>query len=137
MKVAARNMSESSSGRNGDASTRNGNLAAAAGVLGALGVVSTCCLLPLVLTTLGVGALWVGNVTALAPYKPVLAVSTAVLLGYGYYCLYWRSKGGCRGGAKCSPARSDWLTKIGLWLATLLFAVGLAFDSYIEPLLTS
>lgn len=118
-----------------DPSARNGKLAAAGGVLGALGVVSTCCLLPLVLASLGVSGVWVGNMTALTPYKPALVIGTAALLGYGYYCVYWKSTRACAAGEACTRLRSNRLAKIGLWVASILFAAGLAFDSYIEPLL--
>ncbi|MGH8605651.1 MAG: mercuric transporter MerT family protein, partial [Gammaproteobacteria bacterium] len=60
---------------------------AIASVLAALAA-SSCCVIPLVLFTLGVSGAWIGNVTALAPYQPVLAAVTLGLLGYGYYLVY-------------------------------------------------
>jgi hypothetical protein len=48
---------------------------AAGGVLGALAA-SSCCILPLVLFSLGISGAWIGNLTALAPYKPYFAAAT-------------------------------------------------------------
>lgn len=39
---------------------------AAGGILGAIAA-SSCCILPLVLFSLGIGGAWIGNLTALAP----------------------------------------------------------------------
>lgn len=44
--------------------------ALAAGGLAAI-LASTCCLGPLVLVALGVSGAWIGNLTALEPYRPV------------------------------------------------------------------
>lgn len=45
---------------------------AAGGILGALAA-SSCCILPLVLFSLGITGAWIANFTALAPYKPYFA----------------------------------------------------------------
>lgn len=44
-------------------------LVAAGGVLGALAAAS-CCIIPLILFSLGIGGAWIGNLTALAPTSP-------------------------------------------------------------------
>jgi mercuric ion transport protein len=44
---------------------------AAGGILAALGA-SSCCVLPFALFTLGVSGAWISNLTALAPYQPIL-----------------------------------------------------------------
>jgi len=70
-------------------STPSARLAAAGGILGALAA-SACCILPLVLFTLGISGAWIGNLTALAPYQPYSLATTAVFLGVGYYLVYRR-----------------------------------------------
>ena len=50
---------------------------AAGGVLGAIGA-SSCCIVPLVLFSLGAGGVWIGNLTALAPYQPIFIAVTAL-----------------------------------------------------------
>jgi len=50
--------------------SRNGRGALATGGVAAL-LASTCCLGPLVLAALGVSGAWIGNLTALEPYRPL------------------------------------------------------------------
>lgn len=52
------------------AETGNGRGALAVGGLAAV-LASTCCLGPLVLVTLGFSGAWIGNLTALEPYRPI------------------------------------------------------------------
>src|SRR5262245_63039989 len=66
-------------------------LVAAGGILGALASAS-CCILPLVLFSLGVGGAWIGNFTQLAPYQPWFVVGTLACLGTGYWLVYRSSK---------------------------------------------
>ena len=58
----------------GDAGRQH--LIAAGGILGALAA-SSCCIVPLILFSLGIGGAWIGNLTALAPYKPLFVAGTA------------------------------------------------------------
>ena len=53
----------------------NGRGALAAGGLAAI-LASTCCLGPLVLITLGFSGAWIGNLTALEPYRPIFIGGT-------------------------------------------------------------
>ena len=66
---------------------KTARLMALGGVLGAIGA-STCCIVPLILFSLGVSGAWVGNLTALEPYKPIFIVFTLGFLGYGYWMVY-------------------------------------------------
>ena len=101
-------------------------LVVAGGVVGALAA-SSCCVLPLVLFTLGVSGAWIGNLAALAPYKPYFLPATIGLLGYGYCLVYLRPKQACAG-SLCAHPFPDRLVKFGLWIATVLVALALAFD---------
>jgi len=107
-------------------------LVVAGGIVGALAA-SSCCVLPLVLFTLGVSGAWIGNLTALAPYKPYFAAATIGLLGYGYYLVYVRPRQICAD-ASCARPLSNRLVKLSLWLATVLVVAAIAFD-YVAPLL--
>ena len=71
-------------------------LAAAGGILAALGAAS-CCVVPFALFTLGVSGAWIGNLTALEPYQPVFAAIAVACLGYGFYLVYRRPKVACEG----------------------------------------
>ena len=109
-------------------------LVAAGGILGALAA-SSCCIIPLILFSLGVGGAWIGNLTALAPYKPLFVAGTAGVLGYGLYLVYWKRRRACADdGAACARPIPGRLVQLALWIATVLVAAAFAFD-YVAPLL--
>ncbi len=105
---------------------------AVASVLAALAA-SSCCVIPLVLFTLGVSGAWIGNLTALALYQPMFVALTLALLGGGFFMVYHKPKVTYAPGSYCAT-RSDRVAKIGLWIATLLIATALAFP-YLSRLL--
>jgi mercuric ion transport protein len=63
------------------------NAAAAGGVLGALAA-SSCCMLPLLLFTLGASGPWIGTLVRLAPYQPYFIAVAVGCLGCGYWLLH-------------------------------------------------
>ncbi len=105
---------------------------AAGGILGALAA-SSCCILPLVLFSLGISGAWIANLTVLAPYKPYFAAGTLALLGYGYTLVYVKSKQACADGS-CARPLPNRVVKSSLWIAMLLVVAALAFDT-VAPLL--
>ena len=107
-------------------------LIAAGGILGALAATS-CCILPLVLFSLGISGAWIANFTALAPYKIYFAAGTLALLGYGYFLVYVKPKQVCADGS-CAQPLPNRLVKSSLWIATVLVVAALGFD-YVAPLL--
>lgn len=111
--------------------TKGGGWAATGGVLGAIGA-SSCCILPLVLFSMGAGGAWIGNLTALAPYQPYFIAVTLGFLGYGFYAVYWKPKRACAEGAACGRPLPNRVVKSALWLATALVAAAIAFP-YVAP----
>jgi mercuric ion transport protein len=109
-------------------------LIAAGSILGALAA-SSCCIIPLVLFSVGISGAWIANLTALAPFKPYFAAGTLALLGYGYYLVYVAPKRACADGSCARPLPSRFV-KLSLWIATVLVMAALAFDS-VAPLLLS
>lgn len=107
-------------------------LAIAGSALAALGAAS-CCVVPFVLFTLGISGAWIGNLTALAPYQPIFATLSLLLLGVGFLRVYGRSKAVCGAGSYCVRPASDRIAKAGLWTATVLIALALAWP-YAAPL---
>ncbi len=105
-------------------SDRKGKFAATGGVIGAL-LASTCCILPLVLITLGASGPWIGKLTALKPYQPIFVVMATVFLGYGFWRVYW--KPACVDNS-CATARSDRILKATLWAASILVVVAVTTD---------
>src|SRR5712692_9000308 len=108
-------------------------LMAAGGILGALAA-SSCCILPLVLFSLGVSGAWIGNFTQLAPYQPYFIAATIAFLGYGYWLVYRSSKVACVDGETCARPMPNRLVKFGLVLATVLVVAAIGFN-FLAPLL--
>ena len=107
---------ETSSARRRPAVERKAWLAAAAAALGAVAA-STCCIVPLVLFTLGVGGAWIGVLTGLAVYKWYIFAATALCLAIGFRLVYRPpafAHGAC---ASRAAARS---TRVALWASTAL-----------------
>jgi len=107
-------------------------LMAAGGLVGALAA-SSCCILPLVLLSLGVSGAWIGNFTQLAPYQPYFLAVTIGCLGYGYWLVYRSTKLACADGDACARPLPNRFVKTGLILASLLAATALGFD-FLAPL---
>lgn len=108
-------------------------LIAAGGVFGAIAA-SSCCILPLVLFSLGIGGAWIGNLTALAPYQPIFVIATIGFLGYGYCLVYRKPEQECADDAACARPLPNRIVKLGLWVATALVAAAIAFP-YVAPIL--
>lgn len=107
-------------------------LVAVGGILGALAA-SSCCIVPLLLFSVGISGAWIANLTALAPYKPYFAAGTLAVLGYGYYLVHVSAPRACVDGS-CERSLPSWLVKSSLWTATVLVMAALAFD-YVAALL--
>src|SRR5262249_58325501 len=106
---------------------RQQRLMAAGGLVGALAA-SSCCILPLVLFSLGVSGAWIGNFTQLAPYQPYFLAVTIGCLGYGYWLVYRSTKLACADGDACAHPLPNRLVKTGLILASLLALFALGFN---------
>jgi mercuric ion transport protein len=115
------------------ASAATGELSAAAGLFGALAA-SSCCLLPLVLFSLGASGAWIGRLTALAPYQPYIFAATFASLAAGYWRVY-RARS-CTADGTCAAPLPSRLASTSLVLATLLTAAALGFD-FVAPLLAA
>ena len=114
-------------------SERGTTLIAAGGLLGAL-VASSCCILPVILFSLGISGAWIGNFTQLAPYQPYFLAATTVFLGTGYWLVHRASNRACVGGEACARPLPNRLVKIVLVLATVLVVAALGLD-FLAPLL--
>ena len=90
---------------------RGSGMLAVGGLLGALAA-SACCILPLVLFSLGVSGAWIANLTQLAPYQPYVIVATLACLSGGYWLVY-RASRACGEGAACARPLPNRLVKTG------------------------
>ncbi len=107
------------------------------GVLGALAM-SSCCILPLALFSLGVTGTWIGNLAALYPYKWFFFIPAAGFIAGGFYKIYRKPKvTECEGRPVCATPISDRINKIALWSASALALAALAFPYLVPYLLES
>lgn len=133
------NLAGSCGCRSGGAAAGNNRLVkwtTAGGLFAALGICAACCLLPFVLVSLGAAGAWMGALDSLARYKWPFISLAAVLLGYGFYIVYWRPQRLCAGGAACTARATGRSVRVGLWVATVLAIGGIVFEQ-IEPLLAA
>ena len=128
MAPAAVEEGSAATGRSGIA-----GLLSAGGVLGALAA-SSCCVLPLVLVSVGVTGSWMSGLTVLEPYRLILLAFTAAFLGAGFFLVYRKPKiVACEGAEACGTPRSRRLTKSVLWLGTVFMGIGIGFP-YAAPM---
>ena len=111
----------------GDADGRTRRIFAAGGAIGAI-VTSTCCVVPLLFVTLGISGAWIGNLTALEPYKPYFAGFAIIFIGLGFWQVYFRSRPACVEGSHCARPQSAILAKTALWLSTAIVLLALTID---------
>ncbi len=103
-------------------------------VVGALAV-SSCCIVPLVLFSLGMTGAWIVGLTALYPYKWYFFVPAAGFIAGGFYKVYRKpDASACAADSACASPISDRVNKIALWSSTALVLAALAFP-YAAPAL--
>lgn len=100
---------------------------AAGGILAAL-VASSCCVVPVVLVTLGISGAWIGNLTALEPYKVYFLGITALLLTAGFWHVYLKPKKACDNDSYCARPTSSLITKSVLWIGTAIATLSATVD---------
>lgn len=101
------------------------------GVAAILG--ATCCLGPLVLLLLGISGAWIGNLTALEPYRPVFIGAAAVALAAACRSIF-RPAAACQAGEVCAVPQVRVTYKALFWVVAALLAVAVGFP-FVLPLL--
>lgn len=109
------------------------NAAATGGLLSAVAAAS-CCMLPLLLFTLGASGPWIGTLVRLAPYQPYLIAVAVACLGYGYWLS--RRSSNQKSAAACSTRSPSKFVNPALFVAMILVVAAIAFN-FLRPLLTS
>src|SRR5690606_30011167 len=109
----------------------NGRGALAAGGLAAI-LASTCCLGPLVLITLGFSGAWIGNLTALEPYRPIFIGAALVALFFAWRRIF-RPARACAPDDVCAVPQVRTAYKVIFWIVSALVLIALAFP-YVMPL---
>ena len=110
---------------------RDGGAPLLAGGLAAL-LASTCCLGPLVLLGLGISGAWIGNLTALEPYRPAFIAVALVALFLAWRRI-WGRAAVCAPGQVCAVPRVRRGYKLLFGGVAVLVLVALAFP-YLAPL---
>ena len=109
------------------------NAAATGGLLGAVAA-SSCCMLPLLLFTVGASGPWIGTLVRLAPYRAYFIAVAVACLGCGYWLSRRSSNQKCA--AACSTRSVSKFLNPALVVATILVAAAIAFN-FLAPLLNS
>lgn len=109
-----------------EGNTCNGHLATTGGAIAAL-LASSCCVVPLILVTLGVSGAWVGNLRALTPYSHYFSAIALLLLGLGFRQIY-RKPNNCEDGESCAKPLPRRITKLALCSATVLVIAALTIN---------
>ncbi|QDC40274.1 MULTISPECIES: mercuric reductase [Sphingobium] len=99
------------------------------GIAAAFGVAS-CCALPILLTTAGLGAGWLGGIAlAASPYRTLLLCLSALFL-IGGAVLLWRQQRvamTCGAEGVCTPPAARVVLLIGLLLGVTLLWLGYSY----------
>ena len=105
------------------------------GLLGALAMTS-CCILPLVLVSLGVTGVFIAQMGALYQYKWITFALSAAFIGYGFYKAYRPVTAESCVNGTCTRPMNRTLMRSILWLATAVVAVAMIFP-YLTPYILS
>lgn len=109
----------------------SGHVALVTGGLAAI-LASTCCLGPLVLITLGVSGAWIGNLTALEPYRPIFIGAALAALFFAWRRIFHPAQA-CRPDEVCAVPQTQKIYKAWFWIVAALVAVALAFPYVVLP----
>jgi len=110
---------------------QNGRGALGLGGLAAV-LASICCLGPLVLVAIGISGAWIGTLTVLEPYRPILIGAALVALFFAYRRIF-RPAQACKPGEVCAVPHVKTAQKIIFVIVAALTGIALAFP-YILPL---
>ena len=102
-----------------------------AGVVAGIGA-SVCCVGPMVLLALGISGAWIGNLTALEPYRPIFIGLTLLFLGLAFRKLYLVPRA-CTLGDDCAEPRVIRRQRLTFWTVAALL-LGLLLVPVVVPL---
>lgn len=103
-----------------------------AGLLAGL-TASACCAGPLVLLMLGISGSWIGNLSALEPYRPLFILVAVAFLGLAFRKIYMAPKA-CSTDAVCATQQGKRSQQIIFWITAIIIGLSIAFPWY-GPLL--
>jgi mercuric ion transport protein len=107
------------------------NLPLIGGILAAF-LSTVCCIVPLLLLTLGISGAWISNLTALEPYKPFFIIFSCLLLWVAYQNIFL-AEAICEKDKPCATPQNNQKYKMIFWIASV-FILGSATTSFWAPL---
>jgi mercuric ion transport protein len=114
--------------------SKNGFWLLLAGTLTAVGA-SACCVIPLILLTLGIGGSWLSSLSLLEPYRPLFIGATVLLLALAFRHLYLAPR--LRDpGSSCAQSNAIKRPRLVFWIVSTL-AFGLIALPWLMPLVYS
>ena len=93
---------------------------------------SSCCLGPLLLISLGFSGAWIGNLTAMEPYRPIFIIAALLAITAAGRNI-WRPAKTCLPNDVCALPRVQYSYKILFWVVASLILIALGFP-YFAPL---
>jgi len=115
-----------------DAPAKLGSLSALGAVTGGI-FASACCILPLVLVSVGVGGAWMSTLTALSPYQPYFIALTVISVGGGFWVSRRARRSVCAATGPCVSSQGQKRYVYGLWFGAIL-AMGAVVTNTLVPL---
>src|SRR3546814_9680904 len=106
--------------------SKTGNGPLAAGGFAAI-LASTCCLGPLILIALGFSGAWIGNLTALEPYRPIFIGVALVALFFAWRRIF-RPAYTCKPDEVCAIPRVHTIYKLIFWIVAALVFIQFGFS---------
>jgi mercuric ion transport protein len=103
--------------------------------IGAAIIGSLCCVGPLVLLALGVSGAWIGQLTALEPYRPLFIASMLVFLALAFRQLYLLPPR-CEPGETCADPRRLRRQRGIFWVVVVGLVALIAFPWFAPVLLS-
>lgn len=114
--------------------SKNGFWLLLAGTLTAVGA-SACCVIPLILLTVGIGGSWLSSLSRLEPYRPLFIAATLLFLGFAFYRIYLTPRV-CDPGSSCTQHTAIKRLRLAFWITSAL-AFGLIALPWLIPLFYS
>ncbi len=97
-------------------------------VLAAIGA-SVCCVVPLLLVSLGIGGAWISAFTSMETVRPYFIILTLIFIGLGYRKLFFVPDS-CEEGKACASSEVKHKQQMIFWSGSALILLLLAFPWY-------
>ena len=94
-------------------------------MLAAIGA-SVCCVLPLLLLSLGITGAWISSLASMSPIRPFFIILTLVFIGLGFRKLYLIPDD-CDEGQLCSTSEVKQKQRIIFWIGSVFILLLLLF----------